>query len=338
MSQAGPAPSSPVPVCNWQAGQFVTGRVSRAGHLARGERGSRLPVPALCHWTTWLVWKRLPLPSWGTHVWNGGRVLGAYMCVGTCAPMHTCVCSCAHVYMLSHVCIHCELTRVYMLCTRVHAHSCVYTLCTRELTCVYMHCAHVYVLLCTCVHAHSCVCALCTHVYMLTRVYVHCAHVYVLLCTCMCSLVCVHTVHMCTCSLVWVHTVHTRVHAHSCVCALCTPVCAPVHTCTCSLVCVGALVLWSELPFLQHLLVQGKEPEGHPLTGASRTAGLHSQYSGRQASQRPWAERGGEGPREARACVRWEQQFCGSTGLGEAGREATLRWAGPEPPASWSWG
>ena len=115
-------------------------------------------------------------------------------------------------------------------------------------------------------------------------------------------------------------------------------VCAPVHTCTCSLVCVGALVLWSELPFLQHLLVQGKEPEGHPLTGASRTAGLHSQYSGRQASQRPWAERGGEGPREARACVRWEQQFCGSTGLGEAGREATLRWAGPEPPASWSWG
>ena len=175
MSQAGPAPSSPVPVCNWQAGQFVTGKVSRAGHLARGERGSRLPVPALCHWTTWLMWKRLPLPSWGTHVWNGGRVLGAYMCVGTCAPMHTCVCSCAHVYMLSHVCIHCELTHVYMLCTRVHAHSCVYTLCTHELTCVY----------------------------------VHCAHVYVLLCTCMCSLVCAHTVHMCTCSLMCIYIVYT---------------------------------------------------------------------------------------------------------------------------------
>ena len=239
------------------------------------------------------------------------------LCTHVCAHVLMCTCSVMCVYIVSSpVCICCA--HVYML------------------THVYIHCVHVSSLVCICT-VHTCMCS-CAHVYMLTRVYVHCAHVYVLLCTCMCSLVCVHTVHMCTCSLVWVHTVHTRVHAHSCVCALCTPVCAPVHTCTCSLVCVGALVLWSELPFLQHLLVQGKEPEGHPLTGASRTAGLHSQYSGRQASQRPWAERGGEGPREARACVRWEQQFCGSTGLGEAGREATLRWAGPEPPASWSWG
>ena len=215
---------------------------------------------------------------------------------------------------------------------------------------------------CACVCAHSYGYTLCTHVYMPNRVYIHCVHMSSLVCictvhTCMCSLVCAHTVHMCSFSLVCMCTVHTcmcscarvcahscvytlctRVHARSCVCALCTRVCAPVHMCTCSLVCVGALVLWSELPFLQHLLVQGKEPEGHGLTGAFRTAGLHSQYSGGQASQRPWAERGGGGPLEGRACVGWEQQFCGSTGLGGAGREATLRWVGPEPPAAWSWG
>ena len=107
---------------------------------------------------------------------------------------------------------------------------------------------------------------------------------------------------MCTCSLVCLYAVHTRVCSCACMCVL-TCVCIYiVHTCACSLMCGGALVLWSELPFLRRLLVRWEQPEATPLL-ARPTQQAHTDRAPLTRLRAPWAGRGGGGPLEARACV-----------------------------------
>ena len=145
MSQAGPAPSSPVPVCDWKAGRFATGRASGAGHLAGVERRGLPPVPALVTGTPgWCGGASPPLlgdvcEEWGE---DAGR---ARVCRHMCSCAHVC----AHVlmYTCSLVCVYTVSSLMCLCCTGVYM-----------LTLVYIYCTHnMYTLRCICVHAHSCV-------------------------------------------------------------------------------------------------------------------------------------------------------------------------------------